>query len=868
MKRTIGTAGAAVAALLLGTALPVLSGAEAAAAPVPVAGTLYVQSGPGCSNSGSGTQTLPYCTISAAAAVVQAGQTVMVAQGTYNESVDITRSGTANAPITFVGASNLGGPAAHVGLTATGAKGPAFSVSGAQNVVIKNFISTGSEAQPAVLVNNSSNITVNQGYIYSVYAPGVQVTGSSSNVTLSRLLLQGDAEGGGVEIDPGVTGAVVTTNIIDSTGNSSPGVLVNGSPGAVVTSNSLFSECGSGISLEGASPGSTIENNVVQASSAGSCPATDNATALAVSADSTAQTTVDYNLVAPVAGQALYSWGGTGYADSTDFAADSGSGQGAQDITASPQITLKDWISTVGATSPAINSADSGAPGELPTDFYGNPRMDDPAVTATGAGSLDYFDRGAVELQGGYSGGGTVSLASAGAADPLTVTATATDPTTSWVSNGPITPTYLYTFQDPSHPVSTTATSVDFTYWSAGTYSVGLGQEYGNLSIESQAWATVGDDYTPVTPTRLLDTRSAIGVKTTTPVAAGQNLVLPIPSIAGFPDADVNAIVANVTVTDPTATGFLTVSPEGEALPTSSNLNFTKGDTVPNLVTVPMGPGGLVFHNGSSGTVHIIADLQGFYGSAGYGYKPLTASPVLDTRSGLGAATAKPVAARGTLGLNLSGQLPQGATAAVLNVTVTQPKATGFLTVYPDGAATPTASDLNFTTGQTVANLVVVPVTDGKVDLYNGSGGTVALVADLEGYFGNAASGAVDTYVPITPTRIMDTRTSEVYRTVPAWSYIVVLAAPTPTWGKTITPVALVANMTVTQPQASGSLTAFAVDTDLPQSPTTSNLNFSKGETVPNLVSTPVTDNGFEVYNNSAGTSQIIVDEEGYYIQP
>ena len=40
----------------------------------------------------------------------------------------------------------------------------------------------------------------------------------------------------------------------------------------------------------------------------------------------------------------------------------------------------------------------------------------------------------------------------------------------------------------------------------------------------------------------------------------------------------------NVTVVDPTETGFLTVYPMGEPLPTASNLNFTPCRTVPNHV--------------------------------------------------------------------------------------------------------------------------------------------------------------------------------------------------------------------------------------------------------------------------------------------
>jgi len=57
----------------------------------------------------------------------------------------------------------------------------------------------------------------------------------------------------------------------------------------------------------------------------------------------------------------------------------------------------------------------------------------------------------------------------------------------------------------------------------------------------------------------------------------------------------------------------------------------------------------------------------------------------------------------------------------------------GFTSLSPSG---PTASNLNFIPGQTVPNLVIAPVgTGGKVALFNGSTGTVQLIADISGWF-------------------------------------------------------------------------------------------------------------------------------------
>jgi len=90
--------------------------------------------------------------------------------------------------------------------------------------------------------------------------------------------------------------------------------------------------------------------------------------------------------------------------------------------------------------------------------------------------------------------------------------------------------------------------------------------------------------------------------------------------------------------------------------------------------------------------------------------------------------------------------------AVVLNVTVVAPVGAGFVTVFGDGSPRPGASNLNFVRGQTVPNLVVAPVgVSGKVDLYNGSAGSVQLVADVSGWFRSGAPPGPVTAVTATP---------------------------------------------------------------------------------------------------------------------
>jgi hypothetical protein len=193
-------------------------------------------------------------------------------------------------------------------------------------------------------------------------------------------------------------------------------------------------------------------------------------------------------------------------------------------------------------------------------------------------------------------------------------------------------------------------------------------------------------------------------------------------------------VALNVTATSPTAGGYLTVYPGGGTRPTASNLNFAAGQTIANLILVPVGPGSTVRFYNHSGTVDVIADLVGTYApSSGSLFTGNTPTRVLDTRDGTGSATAK-LGPGATLTLTVL-NLPAGVTAVALNVTATSPTAGGYLTVYPGSGTRPTASNLNFVAGQTIANLVLVPVgPNNTVRFYNHSG-TVNVIADLIGYY-------------------------------------------------------------------------------------------------------------------------------------
>jgi hypothetical protein len=316
---------------------------------------------------------------------------------------------------------------------------------------------------------------------------------------------------------------------------------------------------------------------------------------------------------------------------------------------------------------------------------------------------------------------------------------------------------WTFNFGDGSAPVVTTAKTVPHTYRRADHYTVTISESYADFqrSLISPVHVNtvVGAPYTPVTPVRVLDTRSAVGVPTTTPVPAGGALTLPVPSIGGVAAADISAVVLNVTVTQPAATGWLGVHPGG-ASPVLSNLNFSAGHVVANLVTVPLGGSSIAFRNSSGGTVHVLADLEGFYGRSGDGYQPQVPVRVLDTRSGVGVPAPGAVGANSRLRLNLTGKVPAGTDAVALNVTALQPQSSGYVAVYPDAPTRPRISNLPFTAGRNVPVMVIVRLNNGIADLFNVSGGTTQLLADLMGTFSTTAP---DVFVPYGPARVNDT---------------------------------------------------------------------------------------------------------------
>lgn len=367
---------------------------------------------------------------------------------------------------------------------------------------------------------------------------------------------------------------------------------------------------------------------------------------------------------------------------------------------------------------------------------------------------------------------------------------------------------------------------------------------------------TAPGDLVALSPSRQLDTRTGLGAARQGPLGPGERVDVTIAGTGGVPGSGALAAVMNVTAVVPTAGGYLTVWPAGEAQPGSSNVNFGPGDVVPNLVVCKIGAAGRVSIVNAAGETDVVADVVGYVRTGtSTTFVPVQPTRLLDTRS------SKAVGAGGDIALTVTGgSIPSsGVQSVVLNVTVNAPTRDSFLTVYPNGDERPWTSNLNFRSGQTVPNLVVARVGDGgKVRFYNTAGSTHVIV-DLLGYTmpSSTPNGHV---VAVTPARVLDTR-------IPGFGGPLAGGEERRVGLRGIGGLpdgpfsGVIANVTVTEPTDVGYLTVWPAGLERP---TASNLNFGPGQTVPNLVVSAVgADGGINVFA-PFGSTHVIVDVVGY----
>jgi pseudomonalisin len=116
-------------------------------------------------------------------------------------------------------------------------------------------------------------------------------------------------------------------------------------------------------------------------------------------------------------------------------------------------------------------------------------------------------------------------------------------------------------------------------------------------------------------PCRIIDTRNPPGSLAGPALQPGSLRTFAVIGACGVPPTAA-AISVNVTITGPTAGGYLTLAPGGQALPLTSTINFRAGQTRANNAVLGLArdaSGTFVVLDGSAGTVNFILDVNGYF---------------------------------------------------------------------------------------------------------------------------------------------------------------------------------------------------------------------------------------------------------------
>ena len=376
--------------------------------------------------------------------------------------------------------------------------------------------------------------------------------------------------------------------------------------------------------------------------------------------------------------------------------------------------------------------------------------------------------------------------------------------------------------------------------------------------------------YSAVAPSRILDSRKGLGLPG--PLGTHVAQTFQVTGTGGVP-AGATAVTGNLTVTGQTSSGYLYLGPAATNNPTSSTLNFPLGDDRANGVTVALSGGGtlsVTYVSPTSGkSANVIFDVTGYFtpDASGASYVPLTPSRILDSRKGLGLPGPLGTHVAQTFQVTGTGGVPAGATAVTGNLTVTGQTSSGYLYLGPAATNNPTSSTLNFPLGDDRANGVTVALSGGgtlSVTYVSPTSGKSAnVIFDVTGYFTPAGGSA---YVPLTPSRILDTRNGTGGITGQIGSHSAQGFQVTGAGGVPANATAVTGNLTVTGQTSAGYLYLGPNATD---NPTSSTLNFPLGDDRANGVTVALSGVGTLSVTYVAPTpgkaTYVIFDVTGYF---
>ncbi len=307
--------------------------------------------------------------------------------------------------------------------------------------------------------------------------------------------------------------------------------------------------------------------------------------------------------------------------------------------------------------------------------------------------------------------------------------------------------------------------------------------------------------------------------------------------------------MVNVEVANPTATGYVSVTP-GCTTSQTATAEFTAGTTISNQATVRLDPSGSLRIRLSAGRASVFVDVAGYYSTDLTGDR---FHAVATTRANPGGST---VVAGTPLHLTVTGQgIPNDGTADAVTATVEvfAPTAGGYVRVTPDLADSQTAVQ-EFAPHQSISNLTTVALAGGRIQI-SLSAGSATVFVDVNGYYSVPSVATGDPFHPIPTARVNPGGTAV---TSAADLHLAVAGtAGVPATGSS----GIAGVVEVSAPSASGYLRA-TPDGVVSQ---TATQEFAPGQTISDAVAVGLSTAGQVELHMSAGRAVLFVDVGGYF---
>ena len=175
--------------------------------------------------------------------------------------------------------------------------------------------------------------------------------------------------------------------------------------------------------------------------------------------------------------------------------------------------------------------------------------------------------------------------------------------------------TLIFPPNTATQPVSVTV-NADGATEGVETFFVALSNASGAQVGRAQGTGRIFDPskFFTLAPCRLVDTRLPSGPRGGPALVPGPTRGFTLSAACGVPSS-AQAVAVNVAVTQPTSAGHLRISPGGGAMPLTSSINYSAGQTRANNAVVSLGTAGDIEVGcyQAGGSAHFILDVSGYY---------------------------------------------------------------------------------------------------------------------------------------------------------------------------------------------------------------------------------------------------------------